>query len=121
MSFILLLLGALCTGVLVWRVPWYLSLMDFLIRPMLMGTLPLLVAGLILWRRSATRPPPDIVPILIISFGLVELLTLFVFDQWPVPNLQTTWEDSYQQLFVLEMLFTLLDSISIQIRQQRVK
>lgn len=80
--------------------PWHLNVMDFLVRPIIECAVPVLVIGMLVTRMAQSIEHMWL-------FGLPLLVTsalgIFLQTGWPPSGLPTSWEDSYQTLFILEM------------------
>ncbi|NTU82555.1 MAG: hypothetical protein HGA45_24825 [Chloroflexales bacterium] len=98
----LVIIGALLGGILYFRAPWSIDMMDFLVRPLLLFVLPISIVGLLLATYRGIAFPKPLYPLVVMGIGIVGVIALY---DWPSINSQYFWEDSNQQLFVLETAY----------------
>lgn len=80
--------------------PWQLDVNDFLIQPIIQFALPLALLGLVLLFLPPSLWVKNIFFVLLLGTSTIVLL---VEGGWLLPSRSTSWEDSYQTLFVLEV------------------
>lgn len=101
LSLLLCGIGCFIPLLLLFLAPWRFSFTDFVIWPSCTLALPLIITGLLSWLRS---DQPDLLALLLgllIVFGIV---VAGFASLWPEPNHSTTWEASYEQLMVFDIL-----------------
>lgn len=94
----------LSSSLYVWA-PWSLDITAFLIRPLLLFALPIFIAGVSMIVRPQEAQRNMFCPVIV---GVTGLIGIFALDDWPSKMSLYFWEDSYQNLAILEAAYGLL-------------
>jgi len=79
--------------------PWYYSIDDFVIKPTILFTIPLLLVGICTLRYELSKWTFTPLPIILVPLGIT---MLYLYTYWPETGHPTSWEDSYTTLFIVE-------------------
>lgn len=101
LSLTLSCVGCLIPLLLLSTSPWKFSVIDFVLWPTFTLALPLFITGIISWLRSDQPYSLTLLLGLLIVLGIVIVGFACL---WPTSGQSTTWEDSYEQLLVLDVL-----------------